>query len=112
MNFLPHLLVCFIKTAQKMKAYYIILLLLTMVLADLSGQAGGGTIRGKVVDAATNEPVPFASVVIWNTTIGAMTDFDGNFLFTGLKPGFVEVRVSYVGYKPYVSEGVMVTNSN
>ncbi len=95
-----------------MKAHYIILLLLAMVFSDLSGQSGGGTIRGKVVDATTNEPVPFASVVIWNTTIGAMTDFDGNFLFTGLKPGFVEVRVSYVGYKPYVSEGVMVTNSN
>ena len=58
---------------------------------DLSGQSGGGTIRGKVVDATTNEPVPFASVVIWNTTVGAMTDFDGNFLFTGIKPGYIEM---------------------
>ena len=41
-----------------------------------------------------------------------MTDFDGNFLFTGIKPGFAEVRVSSVGYKPYISEAVMVTNTN
>jgi outer membrane receptor for ferrienterochelin and colicin len=95
-----------------MKPFYTIILLLSIVFADLSGQSGGGTIRGKVVDATTNEPVPFASVVIWNTTTGAMTDFDGNFLFTGLKPGFVEVRVSSVGYKPYITEGVMVTNNN
>jgi hypothetical protein len=65
-----------------------------------------------VVDATTNEPVPFASVVIWNTTIGAMTDFDGNFLFTGIKPGYIEVRVSSVGYAPYISQGVLVTNDN
>jgi len=93
-----------------MRVYTILLLLLTFT--GLSGQSGGGTIRGRVIDATTNEGVPFASVVIWNTSIGAMTDFDGNFLFTGLKPGFAEVRVSSVGYKPYISEGVMVTNSN
>ena len=88
-----------------MKTSYIIILLLILMAGNLSGQSGGGTIRGKVVDATTNEPIPFASVVIWNTTTGAMTDFDGNFMFTGLQPGFVEVRVSYVGYKPYISEG-------
>jgi len=88
------------------------LLSLILLFTELLGQSGGGTIRGKVVDAATNEPVPFASVVIWNTTTGAMTDFDGNFLFTGVKPGYVEVRVSSVGYRPYITEGVMVTRDN
>lgn len=87
------------------------MLLSALMFADLQGQ-GGGVIRGQVVDATTNEPVPFASVVIWNTTTGAMTDFDGNFLFTGVAPGFVEIRVSSVGYKTYISEAVMVTNSN
>jgi len=93
-----------------MKRIYL-LLLSALMFADLQGQ-GGGVIRGQVVDATTNEPVPFASVVIWNTTTGAMTDFDGNFLFTGVAPGFVEIRVSSVGYKTYISEAVMVTNSN
>ncbi len=85
---------------------------MTFIYISLSGQEGGGVIRGQVVDAATNEPVPFASVVIWNTTTGAMTDFDGNFTFTGIRPGFVELRISSVGYKTYVTEGVMVTNNN
>jgi hypothetical protein len=83
-----------------------------MVLQVSYGQENSGVIKGKVVDASSNEPVPFASVVIWNTTIGAMTDFDGNFLFTGVKPGYVEIRASSVGYKPYISEAVMVTNNN
>jgi len=90
----------------------ILLLAFILIYSGLYAQEGGGIIRGQVVDATTNEPVPFASVVIWNTTTGAMTDFDGNFTFTGIKPGFVELRISSVGYKTYVSEGVMVTNNN
>ena len=85
---------------------------MALSFTGLYGQKDGGVIRGQVVDATSNEPVPFASVVIWNTTTGAMTDFDGNFTFTGVKPGFVELRISSVGYKPYVTEGVLVTNNN
>lgn len=95
-----------------MKRYTLLLMFMALVYTGLYGQTGGGVIRGQVVDATTNEPVPFASVVIWNTTTGAMTDFDGFFTFTGVKPGFVELRISSVGYKPYVTEGVMVTNNN
>ena len=91
---------------------YTLVLIIALLSVTLSAQQGGGVIRGQVVDATTNEPVPFASVVIWNTTTGAMTDFDGNFSFTGVNPGFVELRISSVGYKTYVSEGVMVTNNN
>lgn len=89
-----------------------LLILLFLLSYSLVAQQGGGVIRGQVVDATSNEPVPFASVVIWNTTTSAMTDFDGYFSFTGVQPGFVELRVSSVGYKTYVSEGVMVTNNN
>lgn len=96
----------------EMKRHTLLFVFMALVYSGIYGQAGGGSIRGQVVDAATNEPVPFASVVIWNTTTGAMTDFDGNFTFTGVKPGFVELRISSVGYKPYVTDGVMVTNNN
>ncbi|MBE0668176.1 MAG: carboxypeptidase-like regulatory domain-containing protein, partial [Bacteroidales bacterium] len=95
-----------------MKRLYTLFCLIIIVLQVSYGQENSGVIKGKVVDASSNEPVPFASVVIWNTTIGAMTDFDGNFLFTGVRPGYVEIRASSVGYKPYISEAVMVTNNN
>ena len=36
----------------------------------------------------------------------------GIFHLPGLKPGFAELRVSSVGFKPYISGAVMVTNSN
>ena len=77
----------------------------------LTGQENSGVIKGRVYNSKTNEGVPFATVQIWGTTIGAATDFDGNFLFTGIKPGYVELRASSLGYKPYISSAILVTNN-
>jgi hypothetical protein len=84
---------------------------LLLINVAVSAQVNNGVIKGRVYNARNNDPLPFSSVVIWGTTVGAMTDFEGNFLFTGVKPGFAEVRVSSVGFKPYISEAIMVTNS-
>lgn len=78
---------------------------------SLAQTEDNGVIRGRVFNATSNEPIPFANVVIWNTTTGASSDFDGNFLFTGIKPGMVEIRVSAVGFRTYVSGEQMVTNA-
>ena len=78
----------------------------------LSAQQNSGSLKGRVYNAMTNEGVPFASVALFGTTTGTVTDIDGNFLFTGIKPGYVELRVSSVGFKPYISGSLMVTNSN
>ena len=75
-------------------------------------QQNSGVIKGRVFNSKTNEGVPFATIQIWGTTTGAVTDIDGNFSFSGLKPGFAELRVSSVGFKTYISSAVMVTNSN
>jgi hypothetical protein len=77
----------------------------------LSAQVGTGVIEGKVLSSKTNEAVPFASVVIWGTTIGVMSDINGNYIISGLKPGFSEIRASCIGFKPFISEAIMVTNS-
>ena len=70
-----------------------------------------GTIQGRIFNSNSNEPVPFANIVVWGTSIGSSSDFDGNFKFAALTPGYVELRVSAVGFKPYVSEAIMVTNA-
>jgi hypothetical protein len=81
-------------------------------VSEIFAQQNSGIIKGRVYNAKTNEGVPFATVQVWGTTIGAVTDFDGNFIFTGIKPGFAELRVSSLGFKPFISSAVMVTNSN
>ena len=59
-------------------------------------------ILGKVVDATTNEALPFASVVLQGNATGTTTDFDGNYTLTGT-PGVHNVVVSFLGYATYTA---------
>ena len=93
-----------------MKTLYSILILSFLMPFSLFSQETG-VIKGRVYDKQNNEPIPFANIIIFGTTIGTTSDFDGNYLFTGLKPGYVEIRVSAIGFKPYISEAILVTNA-
>lgn len=84
-------------------------LLFTLIFANISAQTG--KIEGKVFDAVNNEPLPFVNVIVEGTTIGATTDFDGHFIITGLKPGFVRLSASFIGYQTSISEDIQVTNA-
>jgi hypothetical protein len=94
-----------------MRIYFITVILILCSILSSSAQENSGTIKGRVYNLKTNEAVPFATVQIWGTTIGAITDFDGNYLFKGIKPGYIEIRASSVGFKPYISPAFLLTNS-
>lgn len=59
------------------------------------------TIKGKILDADTKEPMPFVNIAFKGTTIGTDTDFDGNYLLES-KWGTAQIEVSYVGYETQV----------
>ncbi len=56
-------------------------------------------ITGRVYDAATGEPVPFAIVRIPNTSVGTNTDFDGNYRIETKVKGD-SLIIAYTGYIP------------
>ncbi|MGF7137974.1 TonB-dependent receptor [Roseimarinus sediminis] len=89
-----------------------IFLVIILSLSALFVSAQNGVIKGQVVDADTNEPLPFVNVVVMGTTLGSVTDFDGNFQLFGLQPGFIRLNTSFVGYKDAVSDEVEVSNAN
>jgi len=68
-------------------------------------------IRGKIFDATNNSPLPFVNVIITGTTTGVATDNDGNFTLSGLKPGYVSLTASFIGYETTVSRDVLVSNA-
>ncbi|MCF8335885.1 MAG: TonB-dependent receptor, partial [Bacteroidales bacterium] len=78
---------------------------------DTFGQSENGVIKGKIFNTKNNEPVPFANIIIRQTNIGTASDFNGEFKFTGLEPGYVKLTVSSVGYETYITESFMVTNA-
>lgn len=59
------------------------------------------SLRGKVIDAQSGEPLPFVNLVVNDARTGTITDIDGKFQVE--VPGRIElIRLSYVGYAPKV----------
>ncbi|OWY20853.1 carboxypeptidase-like regulatory domain-containing protein [Sphingobacteriales bacterium UPWRP_1] len=75
---------------------FFLLLLLTGATGNLA-LAQEIEISGKVIDDATQESVPFANVFLQNTTIGTVTDMDGNFYLKTQRLSD-SLGVSSVGY--------------
>lgn len=84
---------------------------LTLLLAILSFGplvAQNGTVTGKVYDADTQEPLPYAKVSLKGTYYGALTDGDGNFTIKDVKPGDYSVVFFIDEYKSTVFTGQTV----
>lgn len=63
-----------------------IVLSLIFVLAPLAVLAQTKTIKGVIYEEETGEPMPGATVSVEGSTRGVMTDLDGSFELTGVKP--------------------------
>ena len=51
----------------------------TMLILFSISSFSQGIVKGKIVEKGTNETLIGASVVVEGTTIGTVSDFDGNF---------------------------------
>ncbi len=78
------------------------------VFLSFSLWAQTGVICGTVTDAKMKEPLIGASVVIEGTTVGAITDIDGNFRIENVRPGTYTVAASYVSYQTQTVKNVPV----
>ena len=93
------------------KRAYIFLVLFIACIQFMQAQKSY-SIKGIVKEAASGEPVPYATVVIWNTTQGTATDSVGNFEITGVAPGSYRLQASFLGYKPEVTAEFRVANKD
>jgi hypothetical protein len=69
---------------------------------------GLGTLKGRILDQDTKEPIPFANIVVYtgNTMVtGVTSDFDGNYTIKPIASGTYDLKVSYIGYN-----AVKITN--
>ena len=59
-----------------------------------------GSIKGTLTDKQmNNEPLPFANVIIKDSSRGTTSDFDGLYTIDDLAPGTYVVEFSFVGYQ-------------
>ena len=69
-----------------------------LLAAPLAAQAGTGTVSGRVVDSASQQPLVSVSVRVVGTTAGALTRNDGTYTIAGLRPGPQTLRATRIGF--------------
>ncbi len=87
-------------------------ILLIIITGPAPAQELTQTLRGKVVDAFTGLPLPGAAVVIKNSdpVRGVGTDRDGNFRFSNMPLGRVDITISSIGYRPVTMNNLLLTS--
>ncbi|MBU6367678.1 MAG: TonB-dependent receptor, partial [Gemmatimonadetes bacterium] len=77
------------------------LLAVALLLPGLArAQAGTGTIRGTVTDAATGRGLADAQVSVTGTRLGATTAASGSYVLSAVPAGAVTVTLRRIGYAP------------
>src|SRR5256885_2454769 len=67
-------------------------------VAPLGAQQASGTVRGRVSDDATHQPLSGVSVAVGGR--GALTQADGRYMITGVPAGTDTLRTRMIGYAP------------
>jgi hypothetical protein len=75
-----------------------------------------GKITGKIMDAQTNETIPFASAILLDkktkvTIKIVQTDADGAFVITNIPKGVFTFKASYVGFQTMVRDSVSISDA-
>jgi CarboxypepD_reg-like domain len=90
-----------------MKKIFHLPLLLSFIIFSFSA-SGQFPVSGTVIDSVTREPLLGTSVFCQNTTIGTITNKQGEF-FLSLKSGGYDLIISYTGY---VTQLVRISSSD
>ncbi|RCW93314.1 TonB-dependent receptor [Winogradskyella arenosi] len=91
---------------KSVSLFFSILLSLSFVSAQETG-----TLTGKIFDGEFNDVLPFANVVVQNSSTGTTTDFDGVYKLT-LDVGTYTLVYSFVGYETKAISEVTIEANN
>lgn len=100
--------------------YLFFLFFLQVVAASSSAQnvkpSGKGKVSGTITDAATKQPVDYATITVYNqgnkTPInGTTSDPKGSFVVNGLPDGDYQVTVDFIGYQRFTIDHLIITST-
>lgn len=89
---------------------YLFTILFTILTSVVFAQQNG-SIVGALTDKDYNdEPLPFANVIIKDTSTGTTSDFDGLYALENVAPGTYIIQYSFVGYETVELEATVVAD--
>jgi hypothetical protein len=93
------------------KHFLIIILITATIFTKIFAQESTGSIYGKVIDAASKQPLIGANVIIVGTTLGDATNINGEFIIKNISPNTYQVRASLIGYTSLTKTDITVTSA-
>lgn len=88
---------------------FIALMASVIISINLYGQLTQ-VVKGTVRDKDSQTPLPGATIIIESTNpaLGGTTDLDGNFKLDRVPIGRQSIRISFVGYEPYIFRELII----
>jgi hypothetical protein len=83
-----------------------------MILTPEELPSNTGTLRGRVIDAESNETLVGATIYITELELGRAADAVGEFEMSGIPSGIYTLRVTSVGYKAYIHIIEIIANED
>jgi TonB dependent receptor/CarboxypepD_reg-like domain/TonB-dependent Receptor Plug Domain len=93
-----------LRTAAKITAF--------LFFCFLSLRVFAGTVKGKVTDAKTGEPLVGATVSLEDTKYKTIVNLDGSFVFRNIPAGRYEVKVRMLGYEKSKEKDITIAEGN
>lgn len=95
---------------QSVRRAQSVLALLAVIAAAVATALAGttGTLKGKVTDLKTGEPLPLVNVLVVGSGRGGVTNKDGEFTIQGVTAGVYSIRVSLLGYQTIEAKKVTI----
>lgn len=78
----------------------ILVTLILMLSINLKAQ----TVEGQIKERTSGEPLIGVQLIVEGTSIGCSTDINGNYILKNLPLGNHRLNISYISYKPIVSQ--------
>ena len=90
-----------------MKHFFVMLIMVSSAILSAQPKSNSdiknGSVKGRVLDATLNEPLPYVNVIIKDTAgkviTGSITNDNGQYNINKIPEGTVNVEITFIGYK-------------
>ncbi len=92
---------------------YLLIVLFSIISTLAFSQDITQNIKGQIIDESSQEPIPFANIIIQDSSpsIGTISDENGYFTLSDLPPGRYNIHISFLGYETIIVNEILLTSA-